>query len=51
MAKPIYRDFKPGDVKYSLADICKAENILGYKPLFEIRSGLDKASKLYRKYL
>lgn len=46
-AKPIYRDFRPGDVKHSLADISKSEQILGYKPFFDIRSGLNQASNWY----
>lgn len=32
--EPRYRDFRPGDVRHSLADISKAADFLGYKPEF-----------------
>ncbi len=31
-AKPMYRDFRAGDVRHSLADIGKAQRLLGYAP-------------------
>ncbi len=43
----IYRDFRAGDVRHSLADISKAENLLGYAPQYSIETGLDKATKWY----
>lgn len=43
----IYRDFRAGDVRHSLADISKAETLLGYAPQFDIKSGLNKASEWY----
>lgn len=46
---PVYRDFRPGDVRHSLADISKASGILGYKPLFDVKTGLEIASRWYRK--
>ncbi len=46
-SKLIYRDFRAGDVRHSLADISKAENLLGYAPQFDIKSGLNKASEWY----
>ncbi|MCK5643980.1 MAG: Vi polysaccharide biosynthesis UDP-N-acetylglucosaminuronic acid C-4 epimerase TviC [Gammaproteobacteria bacterium] len=45
--KPTYRDFRAGDVRHSLADISKSERLLGYKPKFSVKSGLDQASKWY----
>lgn len=42
-----YRDFRPGDVRHSLADISKGKNLLGYAPEYSIREGLDRASKWY----
>ena len=39
--KPIYRDFRPGDVRHSLADIHKAERLLDYVPLTMLRKGLE----------
>ena len=40
-AAPIHRDFRSGDVRHSLADITKAEKLLGYAPTHRIREGLD----------
>lgn len=50
-AKPVYRDFRPGDVRHSLADIGKAEKLLGYKPGYDVLSGLSEASAWYHGYL
>jgi UDP-N-acetylglucosamine 4-epimerase len=49
--EPTYRDFRPGDVMHSLADISKAEHLLGYAPEFSIQTGLDKAVKWYLQNL
>jgi len=38
---PIYKDFRKGDVKHSLADITKAKELLGYKPKYNIDDGLS----------
>ncbi len=46
--KPIYRDFRPGDVRHSLADISKAQQLLGYAPTHGIEAGLDLAMDWYR---
>lgn len=40
---PVYRDFRPGDVAHSQADINKAKLLLGYAPLFPIQEGIKKA--------
>ncbi len=45
--RPVYRDFRPGDVRHSLADISKARELIGYEPEFSIRSGLDRAAQWY----
>ena len=45
--KPIYRDFRVGDVRHSQADISKAKVILGYVPEFRIQEGIDKAMPWY----
>lgn len=47
--KPVYRDFRPGDVRHSLADISKAERLLGYAPACRIQQGLERAMGWYRK--
>ncbi len=39
-AEPTYRDFRAGDVRHSLADISKAERLLGYAPAIRIAEGL-----------
>ena len=46
--KPVYREFRPGDVRHSLADIRKAQRLLGYVPSHRIRQGLDIAMDWYR---
>jgi nucleoside-diphosphate-sugar epimerase len=37
-----YREQRPGDVRDSLADINKAEELLGYKPTINFREGLAR---------
>ena len=46
-APPVYRDFRPGDVRLSRADISKARRLLGYDPAFEVREGLERAIDWY----
>lgn len=46
-AKPIYRDFRAGDVRHSLADIDKAKKWLGYRPEQRIGAGLQLAMPWY----
>ncbi|WP_457934131.1 Vi polysaccharide biosynthesis UDP-N-acetylglucosaminuronic acid C-4 epimerase TviC [Pseudoalteromonas sp. SCSIO 43210] len=48
--KPIYRDFRAGDVRHSQADISKAFNSLSYKPEFRIDEGIFKAIAWYIKH-
>ncbi|BFN13731.1 NAD-dependent epimerase/dehydratase family protein [Marinobacter sp. RI1] len=43
----VYRDFRPGDVRHSQADISKAASKLGYAPEFRIREGIAKAMPWY----
>jgi UDP-N-acetylglucosamine 4-epimerase len=38
---PIYKDFRAGDVRYSLASIKKAESLLGYSPSYGLKEGLE----------
>lgn len=49
--KPIYSDFREGDIKHSLADISKARNLLGYKVETDFETGLKKAVDYYVKNL
>ena len=45
--KPTYRDFRPGDVRHSLADIGKARSLLGYVPTCRAHEGLERAIAWY----
>ena len=45
--KPIYRDFRAGDVRHSLADISKAQQLLNYQPKYKIDKGLDESMDWY----
>ncbi len=49
-AQPVYRDFRAGDVRHSLADISKAQKMLGYNPEYSIRDGLNEASEWYLQH-
>jgi UDP-N-acetylglucosamine 4-epimerase len=44
---PVYRDFRPGDVRHSLADISKPRARLGYEPTHRIGEGLAEAMVWY----
>ena len=45
--EPVYRDFRAGDVRHSLADITKARTLLGYGPEYSVRTGLDTTAAWY----
>jgi UDP-N-acetylglucosamine 4-epimerase len=51
VADAVYRDFRPGDVRHSLADIGKAGELLGYGPKYSVREGLDEAAAWYVEWL
>ncbi|MEJ2618904.1 MAG: NAD-dependent epimerase/dehydratase family protein [Candidatus Thiodiazotropha sp.] len=44
---PQYRDFRAGDVRHSLANIDKANSLLGYQPSHDIDQGLAEAMSWY----
>ena len=46
-ARPTYRDFRVGDVRHSLADIKKAQTLLGYEPSHSLTDGLREAFPWY----
>lgn len=48
-AQPIYRNFRAGDVRHSLADISRAKYFLGYRPTHRIGEGLKEAMEWYVK--
>jgi UDP-N-acetylglucosamine 4-epimerase len=43
----IYREFRPGDVRHSLADISLARKLLGYAPEYGLERGLARCSNWY----
>ena len=45
--QPVRTDFRPGDVRHSLADTGKARRLLGYEPTHSVRQGLDLAAAWY----
>jgi len=44
-----YMPARPGDVKYSLADIRAAEELLGYSPTVSFAEGIEKTFQWYSK--
>jgi UDP-N-acetylglucosamine 4-epimerase len=47
--KAEYGPERPGDVKHSMADISKIENLLGYKPQVRFKEGLKKVYSWYQE--
>ncbi len=45
--EPVYRDFRPGDVRHSQADISKAKKKLGFAPTHRIVQGIYEAMPWY----
>lgn len=45
--QPIYRDFRPGDIRHSNADISKAQRVVGYAPTHDIYQGMEEAIEWY----
>lgn len=50
-AQPVYREFRPGDVRHSMADIAKAKERLGYVPEWRVQDGLREAIDWYARTL
>ena len=46
-ARPIYREFRSGDVRHSRADVAKSRTLLGYEPTHSIAEGLDTTAAWY----
>ncbi|MCP2043664.1 UDP-N-acetylglucosamine 4-epimerase [Pontibacter sp. HSC-36F09] len=46
---PEYREERKGDVRHSLADISKANQLIGYNPGFSVAEGLDIAFNWYKQ--
>ncbi|TXF11028.1 SDR family oxidoreductase [Pelomicrobium methylotrophicum] len=49
--EPEYRDFRPGDIRHSLADVSKARQLLGYEPTHAVLEGLREALPWYLRRL
>ena len=47
IGQPVYRDFRPGDVMHSQADVGKAMKLLGYIPEWRIGDGIERAMPWY----
>jgi UDP-N-acetylglucosamine/UDP-N-acetyl-alpha-D-glucosaminouronate 4-epimerase len=45
--RPVYREFRQGDVRFSQADIGKARSLLGYRPAIDVPRGLAAAIDWY----
>lgn len=48
---PVYEDARPADVRHSLAETIKAQEVLGYRPRVSLAEGLAKCLLWYRKNL
>lgn len=49
--RPVFRDFRAGDVRHSQADISKAARLLGYIPRHHVVQGLQEAMDWYVRSL
>lgn len=49
--KPVYRDFRAGDVLHSQADVKKATDLVGYCPTHSVMQGIEEALDWYVKNL
>ena len=47
--EPEYAEARPGDVKHSLADISRAEELLGYRAEVDFKEGLKRTAEWFRK--
>lgn len=48
--KPLYRDFRVGDVQHSHADISLIKTNLGYSPKYSLELGLKHATSWYKDF-
>ena len=46
--EPIFEAVREGDVRDSLADITRAGEVIGYKPIADLQVGLEQTCKWYR---
>ena len=45
--EPKYKDFRPGDIKHSNADISKIKKLLNYDPIYDVSKGLTETIRWY----
>ena len=45
--RPVHREERRGDIKFSKADIGKAKRLLGYRPDFRVMEGLERTIDWY----
>lgn len=45
---PTYREERPGDIPHSLADISKAQQLIGYQPTVKFKEGLERTIEYIR---
>lgn len=50
-SRPIYCDFRPGDIRHSLASIAKSKLLLGYSPTHQVKQGLNEVVDWYMQAL
>jgi UDP-N-acetylglucosamine 4-epimerase len=48
---PVFKEFRGGDVRHSLASIDKGRQCLGYSPEYDLDQGLNRAMGWYVKWL
>lgn len=49
--RPVYQEFRAGDVRHSQADIGKARRLLSFQPTHTVEDGLDEALAWYKQSL
>ena len=49
--KPVYKDFRAGDVRHSHADVSLANKTVGYEVRYNVRAGLAKSIQWYAENL
>jgi nucleoside-diphosphate-sugar epimerase len=45
---PVYEPSRAGDIKHSFADLKRAKELLGYKPIFDFQPGLEQTLAWYK---
>jgi UDP-glucose 4-epimerase len=48
--QPKYEEARPGDIRHSLADVTKSQEMLGFRPRISIVDGLNSTVEWYKKH-